>query len=283
VAEVELEAGTIEYEDTGGGGPVLVFLHGVLMDETVWRHVVADLRDEHRCIVPTLPFGSHRRPMGAGADLSLRGHGRLLADFLERLELSDVTLVQIDHGLAQVIAADHPELIERIVFGPEEAFDNYPPGLPGKALGIAGRIPGGINLVMQPMRLRVLRRLPLTLGWMSKRPVPHEVIDRWLRPVLTQRYARRDLEKYVRSVNKDELLEIAEALRRFDKPALVVWAAEDRVMPPAHGRRLAELLPQGRFAQIADCYTLIPEDQPGEFAHLIRQFVRETKTARDAA
>jgi len=56
----------------------------------------------------------------------------------------------------------------------------------------------------------------------------------------------------------------------------VIWASEDRVMPPEHGRRLAELLPHGRLIEIADSYTLIPEDQPGELAHEIRHFVHDT-------
>jgi pimeloyl-ACP methyl ester carboxylesterase len=60
--EVELAAGTIEYEDTGGGGPVVVLLHGLAMDGSVWRRVVGELRADHRCVVPTLPVGSHRRP-----------------------------------------------------------------------------------------------------------------------------------------------------------------------------------------------------------------------------
>ena len=47
-------------------------------------------------------------------------------------------------------------------------------------------------------------------------------------------------------------------------------------MPPEHGRRLAELFPQGRLVEIPDSYTLIPEDQPGELARAIRQFVRDT-------
>jgi len=46
------------------------------------------------------------------------------------------------------------------------------------------------------------------------------------------------------------------------RPTLVAWAAEDRVMPPSHGRRLAELMPQARLVEIADSHTLIPEDQP---------------------
>ncbi len=47
-------------------------------------------------------------------------------------------------------------------------------------------------------------------------------------------------------------------------------------MPPEHGRRLAELLPQGRLIEIPDSYRLIPEDQPDELARIIREFVRDT-------
>jgi pimeloyl-ACP methyl ester carboxylesterase len=78
-------------------------------------------------------------------------------------------------------------------------------------------------------------------------------------------------------------VEAAAALRGFDRPALVAWAAEDRVMPPEHGRRLAELLPQGRLVEIPDSYTLIPLDQPGPLAGAIRRFVRETQPEREAA
>ncbi|MEX0801062.1 MAG: alpha/beta hydrolase [Dehalococcoidia bacterium] len=271
--EVDLSAGTIEYEDSGGGGPTVVFLHGLVMDGSLWRHVVADLRSDYRCVAPTLPLGGHRRPMRPDADLSPHGIARLVAEFLERLDLRDVTVVQSDHGAALFLAGQRPERVARLVLVSCEAFDNYPPGLPGKAVALAARLPGGLNALAQPMRLRALRRLPLALGWMTKRPIPHEVTDAWLRPLLTQREIRRDLLKYVRAGARRDMIEATERLRSFDRPALVVWAAEDRVMPPDHGRRLAELLPRGRLVEISDSYTLIPEDQPAELARVLREFL----------
>jgi pimeloyl-ACP methyl ester carboxylesterase len=47
-----------------------------------------------------------------------------------------------------------------------------------------------------------------------------------------------------------------------------------RDMPPEHGHRLAELLPQGRLVEIEGSYTLIPLDQPIALAHTIREFVQ---------
>ncbi len=274
MSEVELSAGTIEYEDTGGGGAAVVLLHGLAMDGSLWRHVVADLRSDYRCVVPTLPLGGHRRPMRPDADLSPRGIARLVAEFLERLDLRDVTLVGNDWGGAQLLIAEgRAERVGRLVLASCEAFDNFPPGLPGRAVWLAAKLPGGLNALAQPLRLRPLRRLPIAFGWMSKRPVPHDVMDAWLRPVLTQKDIRRDLIKYLRATQKGEMLDAAEGLRTFDRPALVVWATEDRVMPPDHGRRLADLLPRGKLVEISDSYTLIPEDQPAALARVLRDFL----------
>lgn len=274
--EIDLPAGIIEYEDTGGSGPIVVLLHGLAMDGSVWRKVVQELREDHRCVIPTMPLGSHRRPMRADTDLSPLGIAKLQAEFLEALDLRDVTLVGNDSGIFQITAGWYPERIARLVFTPCEAFENFPPGLPGRTAEVGIKIPGGTFLLAQSLRVHALRRLPFTFGWMAKRPIPNEIFDAWFRPLQTQRGVRRDLAKYVHTLDKGDMLAAAERLRHFDRPALVVWAPEDRVNPREHGRRLAKLLPHGRLIEIADSYTLIPEDQPGELARAIRQFVRDT-------
>jgi pimeloyl-ACP methyl ester carboxylesterase len=277
--ELDLTAGVIDYEDTGGSGPVLVLLGGLAMDGSVWDPLVELLRDEHRCVVPTLPLGAHRHPMRADADLSLRGFARMVSELLERLDLRDVTLVQNDHAAALVLGGEDPRRVARLVISSCEAFENYPPGLPGKNMRLTAMLPGGILLAMQSLRLRPLRRLPIAFGWLSKRPLPDELVDRWLRPLQSQRGVRRDLRKYATSARRRQMLEVCERLREFRRPALVVWTPEDRVQRPEHGRRLAELLPDARLVEIADSYTLIMRDQPQAFAAAIREFVRETEAA----
>ncbi|PBC54642.1 alpha/beta fold hydrolase [Rhodococcus sp. ACPA1] len=270
--QIELSAGTVEYRDTGGDGPVLVFISGLTIGGTVWRRVVERLAPDFRCIVPNLPLGAHRIPMREDADLSLRGLGLLIGEFLERLDLADVTLVQNDWGGAQVlIALGDTGRVGALVLTPCEAFDNYPPGIPGRAIGIAVAIPGGLALTMQALRFRAMRRAPAGWGWMSKRPVPKSVMDGWFRPATTDRRVRRDLRKYTTSVPpKSTLREWAEANRSFDRPVLVLWAVEDKVMPRDHGRRLAELYPHAELQEIEDSYTLMPEDRPDVIAEALR-------------
>lgn len=72
------------------------------MDGSLWRQVVRDLHPDYRCVVPTLPVGSHRWPMRPDADLSLHGLAKLQAEFVEALDLGDVTLVRPRSGYASL-------------------------------------------------------------------------------------------------------------------------------------------------------------------------------------
>jgi pimeloyl-ACP methyl ester carboxylesterase len=271
VPEIELTAGALDYVDTGGDGPVVVLLHGLVMDHTVWRPVVDDLRADFRCVLPTLPLGSHRRPMRPDADLTLSGLAGLVGELLDGLDLTAVTLVGIDWGGAQLLA-DHPR-VTKLVLVACEAFDNFPPGLPGQLARAAAMVPGGLFALAQPLRLRALRRLPVTFGLLSKRPVPDEIVDAWVRPLQTSRGVRRDVSRYGRSARKAQMVAATEALRQCRKPTLVVWATEDRIMPRDHGRRLVDLLPHGTLVEIPDSYTLIPQDRPAELTRAIRDFL----------
>lgn len=158
-----------------------------------------------------------------------------------------------------------------------DAFDNFPPGLTGRTLVLSGRLPPRLfGMFMQQMRLRPLRRTPVAFGWLTLRG--DAATARWIRPVLERPEIRRDAVRTLRAAAADTglLLAAAERLPRFDRPALVVWARGDRVMPPEHGRRLAALLPRGRLVEIDDSYTLVPLDRPTELARAIREFTRSS-------
>lgn len=275
--KIELSAGTMDYEDTGGDGPVVVLLHGLLMDSSLWDGVIADLSVDHRCVAPTLPLGAHSHPVRDGTDLSLRGIARLVGEFLERLDLTDVTVVGNDTGgaVVQLLVCEGSTRVGGIVLVSCDAFDNFPPGLTGRTLVLSGKLsPTMFGLFMQQLRLKPLRRMPFSFGWLTKRG--DAAVARWLKPVLTQPEVRRDTVRVLRSMSaeRDLMVEAAECLRTFDRPALVVWAEKDRVMPPEHGRRLADLLPRGRLVEVSDSYTLVPLDQPADLARAVRDWIR---------
>lgn len=272
--QAEVPAGVVEYEETGTGPPV-VLLHGLLMDHRIWDRVLPLLPGDFRYVRPLLPFGSHRRAMKPGADLTLPGQVSLVADFLAALDLRDVTLVHSDWGGALFLTARGlDDRVARQVILPCEAFGNFPPGLPGKMLVAATRIPGGLGLAVRPLRIGWLRRLPFLYGQMARRPIPDALMRSWTDPFLTDPGVRRDLLAYCRStLDKAALTRDTEALRGFGGDALVLWSPDNNVMPPEHGRRLAALMPRARYGEIPGARVLSMLDEPEAVAREIGAFL----------
>ena len=190
--ELELPQGQIRYRDSGAGRP-LVFVHGLLVDGLLWRKVTPLLDGEFRCIAPDWPLGSHRVALAPSADRSPRGMARLVADFLEKLELEDVTLVANDTGgaIAQLLVTERPERIGRLVLTPCDCYENFFPPM-FKPLQWLARVPGALALAAQPTRSALVRRSPLGFGLLTKRPIPDEITWGWVEPSLTDRDVRND-------------------------------------------------------------------------------------------
>ncbi|MGW4484960.1 alpha/beta fold hydrolase [Amycolatopsis sp. NPDC004368] len=270
-----LPQGEVRYHERGTGRPV-VFVHGVLTNALLWRKVVPLLADAgFRCLAPDLPLGAHELPMRSDADLSVPGVATLLGDFLEVLDLHDVTLVANDTGgaITQLLLARHPARVGRVVLTPSDSFEYFFPPI-FKPLPVAARVPGSMALLGQLLRVRALWPLPVLFGWVVKKPLDPAVASSYLLRLHRSPGVRRDLRKLLRTVSPALTLAAAEQLRTFDRPVLLAWATEDKLFPVRFAYRLAELLPHARVVEIADSYTFVPEDQPEVLAGHIVEFAR---------
>lgn len=272
--QVALDAGVLEYDDSGGPGRTVLLCHGLLMDGSVWEAVLRHLDGGLRVVRPLLPVGSHRRPMHPDADLSWGGHVAILEELLDRLDLDDVVLVVSDLGYPLALAAAENPRIGALVVLPCEAFDNIPPGLPGKTVRLSAGIPGGIRGAALGLRVPGVARLPFTLGPMADHPIDRRLLHRWTAPALRSAQVRRDLVKYARAADLGDLAETCHRLHRFDRPAVVLWSRTDAMMPFAHGVALADLLPQGRLVAFDRGGTLLQLDHPERVAAEIGELAR---------
>jgi pimeloyl-ACP methyl ester carboxylesterase len=271
---VEVAAGTLEYREEGdpAGAPV-VLLHGLLMNGNVWDAVLPLLPAGFRYLRPVLPLGGHRLPMHADADLTMPGMVGIVADFLDALDLSDVTLVVTDWG-GPLFLTDmgRDKRVARLAICPSEAFENFPPGFPGKVAWLASRTPWTVAMAMRQLRIGWLRRQYLMFGMMAKKPIPQHLVDAWFDAGLRDKRIRTDLMKYTRTKFVDaELTRATNRLKDFHGDVLVLWS-HNPVMPDAHATRLAELT-AGELRYVDDANVLIMLDQPQQTAHAIGEFL----------
>jgi pimeloyl-ACP methyl ester carboxylesterase len=62
-------------------------------------------------------------------------------------------------------------------------------------------------------------------------------------------------------------------LHRIDRPTRILWGEEDKIIPPAYARRLAELIPGASVALIPRAGHLLPVEAPERFAEAVHSFV----------
>jgi pimeloyl-ACP methyl ester carboxylesterase len=274
---VQLPQGAVSYRETGAGEPI-VFVHGFLVDGRLWDGTAAALAKDFRCIQPDWPMGSHRVAMDPGADLSPPGMAALIARFIEELGLEQVTVVGNDSGgaISQVLVTKHPERIGRLVLTNCDSHDNFPPA-PFNLMPPLAKLPGGMTAITLPFRIGAVRRR--AYAQFAKRPIPSRLVDSWLEPSMRDAGVRRDTRKFTVGIHKRHTLEAAEKLARFERPALIAWAPEDRFFKLSYAERLAETIPDARLETIADAKTFVPFDQPERLAALIGSFLREPRRA----
>jgi pimeloyl-ACP methyl ester carboxylesterase len=274
---VDISAGTIEYrEEADPNGPPVVLLHGLLMNDAQWNLALPLLPSGFRYLLPILPMGGHRIPMREDADLTLPGMVNIVGDFLDALDLADVTLVVTDWGGALFLTdIGRDKRIARLVICPSEAFGNFPPGFPGKVAWLASRTTGTVALAMRQLKIGWLRRQWLIFGQMAKKPIPQDIVDTWMAAGLADRRIRRDLVKYCRSTfDKADLIRATNRLADFHGDVLVLWS-RNPVMPDDHATRLAELT-GGTLRFIDDANVLVMLDQPQRTAAELGEFLAST-------
>ena len=258
----------MELHDTGGDGPPVLFLHGALVDGSLWDPVV-ELLPDRRCLVPTLPLGSHTAPVPDRSALTPEGVTDQIAEEIASLGLSELTVVGNDTGggLMQLLVTRRPEGISKLVFTNCDALEVFPPWM-FKPLFALGRFPLLLEAAVAPMRLAPARRLPIAFGWLTKRATS-EQLARWVRPALSDREILRDAAHFIAHADPALLLDAAPKLSAFEGEVVLAWGASDRCFPVELGRRLAAQFRAARFVEIDDSYAFVPIDRPDALAPLI--------------
>ena len=274
---VSLPQGRIAYRESGSGDP-LVFVHGWPVSSLTWRKVIPALEPSYRCIAVDL-MGIGESQTGLDSDFSMPAQARMLAAFLDALELPSATIIAHDSGatIARVFAADQPQRVPRLIL-----FDTEVPGHVIRYfvfLQKVLRLPGADRLFGMLLRSRsFLRSRRFGLGDVV---YDHSALDldelfaTTTEPMLRSRdHLRASLKFFVQF---DWHLVDALPHDRLTMPKLVLWGDRDAFFPHAKGRELFEALPEPKsFSTIADCGLFPHEERPAEWLAAVEPFLANT-------
>lgn len=271
----------VAYYEEGEGQPLLL-LHGCPFSSFIWRKVIPLLSVDHRCLAPDLlGLGDTEAP--AEADWSLRSQAEMIVGFLDALGLDAVDLVGHDHGgaLAQLLAAERPQWIRRLVITNAEAYDNWPSSdeRPFVRLTQAPLV-GGIFL--WACSLRPVARLVFASAVNDRNVLTAELLDGYIRANLSDGRRRARTKRFLAGqldpAHNRCTIDLLDGLKRFDKPTMIVWGQDDPHFGPEWAEKLYEDIPGAVSLEfLPGVGHLLMEERPRELARLIREFLSQQR------
>ena len=275
---IDLPIGPVDYRIVGPRGadsPVAVFVHGFLVNATLWDPVAEQLAAGGvRCILPDWPLGAHRRPANPDADLSPIAVADAVTGLLGALDLHDVVLVGSDTGgaLCQLALRGDAHRVRALVLTNCDAFEQFPPRY-FVPLFILARSRLAVWTLAQQTRLRAIRHSPLGFGPLLSRPRPASLTRGWIQPLLDSAAIRRDVTRFARGMHRTELAGSATWLGQFQGPVHLVWGTRDKHFTIGLGRRLAAAFRRAQLDEIPDATTFVSIDRPDAVVSAVRDLL----------
>lgn len=267
--EDDLAGLRLHYLDEGSGDPILL-LHGEPTWAYLYRKMVRPLAGMGRVLVPDLiGFGRSDKPTDLGW-YSYERHVASIRAFVERLELSKITVVVQDWGgpIGLRVATEMADRFERLVILNTALFR------PGPRWPSKGFL---------QWRAFAERNPDLPVGFIvqgaTTTELPAEVIAAYEAPFPTaaSKAGAAAFPLLVPLKEDDpgaaEMAVVSEALARWDKPTLVAFSDSDPVFPQRAGEKLADRIPGAVFAPIEGASHFLQEDKGEQIAALIVEFV----------
>lgn len=251
--QLSLHGTLVSFEDYGGKGAPVVFLHGWRSRASVWAGAAGALGEIARCVALDLPgFGSSEAPRSVW---TLSDYAGVVREFLEKESFGPSILVGHSFGgrVAAKLAAEAPALVSKLVLVDSAGFPA--PAAKKAAFGFVAKLVGPL---FRPRFMQPLRRL-------LYRAIGAE--DYVATPGL--------VGTFVRVVNED----LSEHLRRVRCPALLVWGSRDADTPLSTAERMLKLLPEARLSVLQGAGHFSFLDEPGQFVASLREFITDQRRA----
>lgn len=276
---VQTASGRISYMEQGTG-PVILFVHGVLLNGYLWRHQLADFSDIRRSIaVDLLAHGDTE--IAPDQDVSVTANAKMLKEFLDALKIDQVDLVGNDSGggIAQIFAALYPERLRSLTLTDCDTHDNWPPVAfkPFLAMAAAGGLRGTLEAMLAD---KSVYRSAQALGPAYEHPehLSDDSIEAYLRPLVRTEQHTRDVQRFLAAFDNQHTLAIESKLKTLKVPTLIVWGTDDVYFDVKWSRWLADTVPgTQRRVELKGARIFFPEERWAEFDKELRAHLLSTQ------
>jgi pimeloyl-ACP methyl ester carboxylesterase len=262
-----------------GSGPVLLLIHGIAGSVDIWRSVIDPLA--HHATVLAVDLPGHGASSPGGGDYSLGSLAAFLRDVLMALGHDRVTLVghSLGGGIAMQFSYQFPEMTERLVLvssgglGLEVNPALRAASLPGADLFLS--LTAGATKKASGFTGRVLRA-----GRVRPSPGLEELARSY--SSLADADRRSAFLATVRSVVglSGQTVAAGDRLHLASEiPVLLIWGADDPIIPVQHARAAHELLPHSTL-EVFDGVRHFPHvEAPDRFVAVLQDFCASTEPA----
>ena len=270
---LDLGGARIHYVDEGVGETILL-LHGNPAWSFLYRKIIAGLKDEFRCVAPDYPgYGMSSAP--AGYRFTPREHSAVLERFVDRLALSELTLMVQDWGgpVGLGLAGRRPELVRRLVIGNTFA---WPLNSEFRVRMFSALMGGPIGRTLN-RRLMLVPRVFFARG-LAQEP-PREVLDLYFAPWRDPaRRAPAAIGPKQLIAASDYLKEVEANLPKIaDRPALIVWGTKDFAFREGERKRFEATFPNHRTILFENASHFLQEDVGERIAEAFKCFRSESR------
>lgn len=269
---VPTPSGVVSYLEQGGG-PVALFVHGVLLNGHLWRHQLAHLSDIRRCIAPDL-LAHGGTEVAPGGDVSVTANAEMIREFLDALAIDRVDLIGNDSGggIAQIFASLYPDRVRSLTLTDCDVHDNWPPDAfkPFLAMAAAGGLRGTLEAMLKDKNVY---RSPQALGPAYEHPelVSDASIEEYLRPLVKSETRLEDFRRFLAAFDNRHTVAIEDRLKRLAAPTLIVWGTDDIYFDVKWARWLASTIPgKKRKVELTGARIFFPEERWKDFNRELR-------------
>lgn len=271
---VEINGITVHYKKMGQGAPYFILLHGFGASVFSWHAVMEPLSQHGTVIAYDRPaFGLTERPMTWTGEnpYGPEANVALLLGPMDHFGIDKAILVGNSAGgtVSMQFALTYPDRVQGLILVDPAVYEG---GGGPSWVRILGKTPQMQHL--GPLFVRAIQKNGLdmiTTAWHDPSKITQETWDGYTKPLKSDNWDRA-LWNFTMAGHSTGL---ADHLKDFTVPILVITGDDDRIVPTANSVRLGSDIPGAKLVVIKDAGHVPHEEQPAAFMQAVDEFVSQ--------